>query len=199
MPEIKRLVVTGGAGFVGSNFVRWFLMHLWGHVTVLDKLTYAGNLANLEGLSADRFTFVKGDIRDTDLAAKLFPKPMPACILPRKVIMTIRLRIPRRLSRRMWKARIPFWKRYVKPASVFTISRRTRCLGIRLWIPRRGLRKIRPIGLRVPTVPRKRRPTCWCGRGCGLTASAPRFPTAPISTVPDNTWRNSFRGRLQTS
>ena len=79
MPEIKRLVVTGGAGFVGSNFVHWFLMHPWGHVTVLDKLTYAGNLANLEGLPADRFTFVKGDIRDTDLAVKLFSEA-DACV-----------------------------------------------------------------------------------------------------------------------
>ncbi len=79
MPEIKRLVVTGGAGFVGSNFVHWFLMPPWGHVTVLDKLTYAGNLANLEGLPADRFTFVKGDIRDTDLAVKLFSEA-DACV-----------------------------------------------------------------------------------------------------------------------
>ena len=79
MPEIKRLVVTGGAGFVGSNFVHWVLMHPWGHVTVLDKLTYAGNLANLEGLPADRFTFVKGDIRDTDLAVKLFSEA-DACV-----------------------------------------------------------------------------------------------------------------------
>lgn len=79
MLEIKRLVVTGGAGFVGSNFVHWFLMPPWGHVTVLDKLTYAGNLANLEGLPADRFTFVKGDIRDTDLAVKLFSEA-DACV-----------------------------------------------------------------------------------------------------------------------
>ena len=79
MPEIKRLVVTGGVGFVGSNFVHWFLMPPWGHVTVLDKLTYAGNLANLEGLPADRFTFVKGDIRDTDLAVKLFSEA-DACV-----------------------------------------------------------------------------------------------------------------------
>lgn len=79
MPEIKRLVVTGGAGFVGSNFVHWFLMPPWGHVTVLDKLTYAGNLANLEGLPADRFTFVHGDIRDTDLAVKLFSEA-DACV-----------------------------------------------------------------------------------------------------------------------
>lgn len=79
MLEIKRLVVTGDAGFVGSNFVHWVLMHPWGHVTVLDILTYAGNLANLEGLPADRFTFVKGDIRDTDLAVKLFSEA-DACV-----------------------------------------------------------------------------------------------------------------------
>jgi len=57
-------LVTGGAGFIGSNFVRHVLAHTDHDVTVLDKLTYAGNRASLEGLPADRFTFVQGDICD---------------------------------------------------------------------------------------------------------------------------------------
>lgn len=58
-----RLLVTGGAGFIGSNFVRYIYSERpdW-HITVLDKLTYAGNLKNLDGLEASRFKFVKGDI-----------------------------------------------------------------------------------------------------------------------------------------
>jgi dTDP-glucose 4,6-dehydratase len=69
----KRLLVTGGAGFIGSNFVR----HILGrspdaHVTVLDKLTYAGNRANLADVEGDlRFTFVEGDIADADLVDRL--------------------------------------------------------------------------------------------------------------------------------
>jgi dTDP-glucose 4,6-dehydratase len=62
----RRLLVTGGAGFIGSNFARRILAgHPDAQVTVLDKLTYAGNLANLDDLVADdRFRFVQGDIAD---------------------------------------------------------------------------------------------------------------------------------------
>ena len=61
---MSALLVTGGAGFIGSNFVRHVLSHTDHHVTVLDLLTYAGNRASLEGLPADRCTLVVGDIRD---------------------------------------------------------------------------------------------------------------------------------------
>jgi dTDP-glucose 4,6-dehydratase len=59
-----RLLVTGGAGFIGSNFVHHVMSHTDHHVTVLDKLTYAGNRASLDGLPADRLAFVQGDISD---------------------------------------------------------------------------------------------------------------------------------------
>jgi len=68
----RRLLVTGGAGFIGSNFVHHVLQHTDDHVTVLDKLTYAGNLASLEGLPENRVRFVRGDIADADLVDELF-------------------------------------------------------------------------------------------------------------------------------
>ncbi len=68
---MRRLVVTGGAGFIGSNFVHHVIEHTGDHVTVLDKLTYAGNLASLEGLPEDRFTFVRGDITDASVVDAL--------------------------------------------------------------------------------------------------------------------------------
>ncbi len=59
-----KLLITGGAGFIGSNFVQyWLKRHPGDSVTVLDKLTYAGNLENLAEVK-DRITFVKGDICD---------------------------------------------------------------------------------------------------------------------------------------
>jgi dTDP-glucose 4,6-dehydratase len=64
-------LVTGGAGFIGSNFVRYVLDHTDHTVTVLDKLTYAGNRASLEGLPAERFSFVHGDICDAPLVDEL--------------------------------------------------------------------------------------------------------------------------------
>ena len=69
----KRLIVTGGAGFIGSNFVHWVVENQPEvHVTVLDKLTYAGNRTNLVGIPEDRLTFVEGDICDAQLADELF-------------------------------------------------------------------------------------------------------------------------------
>ena len=69
---MARLLVTGGAGFIGSNFVHHVVGHTDHHVTVLDKLTYAGNRASLDGLPADRVTFVHGDIADPELVDGLF-------------------------------------------------------------------------------------------------------------------------------
>ena len=66
------ILVTGGCGFIGSNFVRWVVREQPGvHVTVLDKLTYAGNPANIAGLPADRVELVVGDICDAALVDRL--------------------------------------------------------------------------------------------------------------------------------
>lgn len=68
----KNVIVTGGAGFIGSNFVHWVIENQPGvHVTVLDALTYAGNPDNIAGLPQDRMTFVHGDICDAELVDKL--------------------------------------------------------------------------------------------------------------------------------
>lgn len=68
MFEPKRIVVTGGCGFIGSNFVHWVADNQPDvHVTVLDKLTYAGNPENIAGLPADRVELVVGDICDAEL------------------------------------------------------------------------------------------------------------------------------------
>lgn len=75
-----KLLVTGGAGFIGSNFVRRTLQDAFpgleeAEVVVLDALTYAGNRANLEPVAdSPRLTFVEGDIRDNALLDEWFPK-----------------------------------------------------------------------------------------------------------------------------
>ena len=69
-----RLFVTGAAGFIGSNYVRWVLANTDDTVTVFDKLTYAGNLASIHDLLDDRrCRFVQGDICDLDAVTAHLP------------------------------------------------------------------------------------------------------------------------------
>ena len=70
--EPERIVVTGGCGFIGSNFVHHVVReHPGVHVTVLDKLTYAGNPDNIAGLPSGRVELVVGDICDAALVDRL--------------------------------------------------------------------------------------------------------------------------------
>ncbi|QTD45056.1 dTDP-glucose 4,6-dehydratase [Ottowia testudinis] len=76
------IFVTGGAGFIGSNFVLDWLAQTNEPVFNLDKLTYAGNLANLQALQGDgRHIFVQGDIGDTALVARLLAEHRPRAIV----------------------------------------------------------------------------------------------------------------------
>ena len=70
---MKTYLITGGCGFIGSNFVRFILEREPEAIIInLDKLTYAGNIHNLDGISNSRYHFVHGDICDSELVAKLF-------------------------------------------------------------------------------------------------------------------------------
>lgn len=72
--EPKNIIVTGGCGFIGSNFVHYVVdNHPGVHVTVLDKLTYAGNPENVAGLPSSRVELVVGDICDVDLLDRIVP------------------------------------------------------------------------------------------------------------------------------
>lgn len=68
---MHRILVTGGAGFIGSNFVHHVIRHTDATVTVLDKLTYAASRASLAGLPEDRVRLVVGDIADADVVDPL--------------------------------------------------------------------------------------------------------------------------------
>ena len=72
---MKNILVTGGAGFIGSNFVHYIYKERpdW-HITVLDALTYAGNRKNIEGLDESRVEFVHGNICDAELVDELTAK-----------------------------------------------------------------------------------------------------------------------------
>jgi len=78
----QSILVTGGAGFIGSNFILHWLAQEGSRVVNLDKLTYAGNPANLADLSDDtRYVFARGDINDADLVSDLLQVHKPAAII----------------------------------------------------------------------------------------------------------------------
>ena len=73
---MKNILITGGAGFIGSNFVPYFLDENpdFGLIN-LDLLTYAGDLSNLKEIeNNERYNFIKGDIRDRSLVESIFEK-----------------------------------------------------------------------------------------------------------------------------
>ncbi len=73
MNELRKVLITGGAGFIGSNFIHFILRKepTW-LVVNLDALTYAGHLENLENISSKNYTFIHGDICDRELIEKIF-------------------------------------------------------------------------------------------------------------------------------
>ena len=75
MTKYKNIIVTGGAGFIGSNFVHYVYNNFPNvHITILDKLTYAGNQNNVKSILGDRVELVVGDIMDKELVDKLASK-----------------------------------------------------------------------------------------------------------------------------
>ena len=78
----KTILITGGAGFIGSNFIHHFTKtHPDYTIINLDKLTYAGNLSNLDGIDASNYHFVKGDIGNRELVEYIFEKFNPKYVI----------------------------------------------------------------------------------------------------------------------
>src|SRR4029450_647233 len=76
------LLITGGAGFIGSNLIRRVISHTTHRIVIVDKLTYAGSLANLEGpLTDQRVTFVHADIADRPAMKRVFDEHRPDAVV----------------------------------------------------------------------------------------------------------------------
>lgn len=82
MSHPKTLLVTGGAGFIGSALLRYLIHHTDYHVVNVDKLTYAGNLASLVSIAdSPRYAFAQVDINDADALAAVFRQHQPHAVL----------------------------------------------------------------------------------------------------------------------
>ena len=79
---METLIVTGGAGFIGSNFVRLALDRTAARVVVVDKLTYAGNLRSLDDvLPSPRVAFIQADITEREAMAEVFRVHQPTAVV----------------------------------------------------------------------------------------------------------------------
>jgi dTDP-glucose 4,6-dehydratase len=127
---MTKLLVTGGAGFIGSNFVRYVFDNTGAAVTVLDKLTYAGNRASLAGLPEDRYTFVQGDICNASLVDELVRGHDLVVHFAAESHNDNSFATRRRSSALTWSARTHCWKPFADTAfSTTTFHRRG------LWRP----------------------------------------------------------------
>ncbi|HPU64038.1 MAG TPA: GDP-mannose 4,6-dehydratase, partial [Mobilitalea sp.] len=78
-----KILITGGAGFIGGNFIHYMMEnHPEDYIICLDKLTYAGNLETLEPvMNNENFKFIKGDIADRNFIYKLFEEEKPDVVV----------------------------------------------------------------------------------------------------------------------
>lgn len=113
---MRTILVTGGAGFIGSAVVREIIQHTADRVVVVDKLTYAGNLMSLAPVAQDaRFAFEQVDICDRAELDRIFRQHQPDTVMHRrrKAMSIVRLTARRRLSRLISWAPIRCWRRPV--------------------------------------------------------------------------------------
>ena len=195
-----RLLVTGGAGFIGSNFVHyWLERYPDDHVVVYDLLTYAGNRPSLSDVE-DRIVFVQGDICDRDLARRCATSrsrssstlpaespQQPGCRRPDAVLPHERPRdadAPRRLVGRRSNASTTS-----PPARCSVISRSTRRRSSRRSrrTARAPLQRLQGRGRPLPSAHTSRPSACRS-----------RSPTARTTTAPTSSPRRCFRSSSRT-
>ena len=188
------LLVTGGAGFIGSNFVHHVVNNTDSSVTVLDKLTYAASRESLEELPQDRVELIEGDIVDATLVDKLFSDHGAVVHFAAESHNDNSLHDPS-----------PFIQTNI--VGTFTLLEAARKHDVRLHHvstdevygdldlddPKRFTEDT-PYNPSSPyTRPRPAR-TTWSVPGSAASASARRSRTAPTTTAPGSTSRSSSRG-----
>ena len=198
--RMDRLLVTGGAGFIGSNFVHHLVGHTDARVTVLDKMTYAASRESLAGLPEDRVELVVGDVADAGVVDKLVADARRRRPLRGRVAQ-------RQRARRPVAVRADQPDRHLHAARGRAQARR----ALPPHLDRRGLRRprarrpeavhrghaVQPVSAVLLDQGRLRPPGARLG--AVASACARRSPTAPTTTARGSTSRSSSRARSPTS
>ena len=191
---------AAAASSAATSCTTWSNNHPDVHVTVLDKLTYAGNPENIAGLPSDRVELVVGDICDAGLLDRLVPGHDAIVHYAAESHNDNSIADPE-----------PFLRTNVE--GTFRLLEAVRKHGIRyhhvstdevygdlaLDDPAQVHRGDAVPPVLARTRAPRRAPTCSCAPGPAPTACAPRSPTAPTTTAPTSTWRSSSPGRSPTS
>ena len=164
------IIVTGGAGFIGSNFIFYELdRHPEDRIVCLDKLTYAGNLSTLKGvMDKPGFRFVKDDICDREAVYRLFEEEHPDVVVNFAAESHV--------------------DRSIENPSIFL---QTNIIGTSVLMD--ACRKYGIFTPRAPTAPPRRLPTCSCSPTTGPTVCRSRSAAAPTTTAPTTSRRSSSR------
>jgi dTDP-glucose 4,6-dehydratase len=188
---MSNILITGGAGFIGSNFVHYLLENTEHSVTVLDSLSYAGNRASLQGLPADRFSFVQGDICDAQIVDGLFATHDTVVHYAAESHNDNSLHDPRPFLDTNIVGTYTLLEAARKHDTRFHHISTDEVYGdLELDDPAR-FTEATPYNPSSP--PRKPAATCSFGHGFALLAFGRRFRIAPITTAPTSTLRSSSR------
>ena len=192
----RNIIVTGGCGFIGANFVRYAARnHPDVRITVLDKLTYAGNPQNIAGLPQSQVELVQGDICDAALLERIVPghdaivhfaaeSHNDNSIANPEPFITTNVEGTFHLLEAARKHDVRF--HHISTDEVYG--------DLALDDPCKFTEST-PYKRQAHTARQKRHPTSWCARGYARTGFAPRFPTVPTITGRTSMWKNSFHAR----
>ncbi len=191
---MSKLLVTGGAGFIGSNFARMALAETSHSVTVLDSLTYAGNTASSPIWTPFGSGFVQGSVADAPLVDRLVAEHDIVVHFAAESHNDNSLNDPSPFIQTNLVGTTSCSRRSADTTSATTTFPPTRSTEI--WSSTTGpLHRDHPVQPVQPVFGHKAGSTCWSGPGFVPSASGPRSVTAPTTTAPASTWRSSSRAR----
>ena len=197
------IIVTGGAGFIGSNFVQHMVNKYPDYEIInLDLLTYAGNLENLKPVEdKPNYRFIKGDIADRAFIFKLFEEEKPDVV--------VNFAAESHVDRSIEDPGVFLQTNIIGTATMMDACRK---YGIQRYHQVSTDEVYGDLALDDParfteetpyrpssrTAPLRHRPTCWCARGSAPTECVPPSRTARTTTARASTSRSSSRARSPT-